>query len=141
MSRVKGVILYPLKCVSEADGSLVPIDLGNDVPFEAKRLFYVYGVPEGDKRGGHAHLTTKQLLICVNGRINVTCDDGNTRQTFSLDSPNKALYIPEMIWDECEYTLQNSILMVVSSTSYNPKDYIEDYDYFVGCTRESNKNM
>tara|TARA_R110002020_G_scaffold78506_2_gene197410 strand:- start:6224 stop:6634 length:411 start_codon:yes stop_codon:yes gene_type:complete len=131
MNKAKDVALLSLKSNSAANGSLVPIELSADIPFEPKRIFYVYGVPAGDVRGQHAHFTTKQLLICLSGEIRVICDDGKHRNIYTLDSPDKALYIPELVWDECEYILQNSVLLVLSSTSYDLKDYITDYQQFL----------
>jgi len=113
------------------DGALLPFELDSDLPFVPKRMFYVFDTPKDSIRGKHAHHTTEQILICLSGRIDVHCRDGKSKRIYSLESPTQGLYIPSMIWDECVYTLQNSVLLVLSSTSYDPKDYITDYQQFL----------
>jgi len=124
------VKLLNLKTITASDGSLVPIESDIDVPFEIKRIFYVYGVDNQDDRGKHSHHQTKQVLICLNGSVEVLCDDGINRKVYILDKPNKGLYIPELIWDEQRYLSKDSVLLVLSNTNYNIDDYIEDYDEF-----------
>ena len=122
--------LFDLKTIVASDGSLVPIESDIDIPFEIKRIFYVYGVDNQDDRGKHSHHQTKQVLICLNGSVEVLCDDGRNRKIYVLDEPNKALYIPELIWDEQRYLSKDSVLLVLSNTSYDTDDYVEDYDIF-----------
>lgn len=129
MKNVKE-IQFDVKSNSK-DGTLVPLELYSSLPFIPRRVFYVYDVPAGSIRGKHAHFLTEQILICLNGQVDVTCDDGNLKKTYSLDSPNKGLYIPSLVWDECFYVLQNSVLLVLSSTSYSPNDYITNYRRFL----------
>ena len=124
------VKLFDLKTIVASDGSLVPIESDIDIPFEIKRIFYVYGVDNQDDRGKHSHHKTKQVLICLNGSVEVLCDDGRNRKIYVLDEPNKALYIPELIWDEQRYLSKDSVLLVLSNTNYDTDDYIEDYDIF-----------
>ena len=124
------VKLFDLKTIVASDGSLVPIESDIDIPFEIKRIFYVYGVDNQDDRGKHSHHKTKQVLICLNGSVEVLCDDGRNRKIYVLDEPNKALYIPELIWDEQRYLSKDSVLLVLSNTNYDISDYIEDYDEF-----------
>ena len=124
------VKLLDLKTITASDGSLVPIESDIDVPFEIKRIFYVYGVDNQDDRGKHSHHQTKQVLICLNGSVEVLCDDGKNRKIYILDEPNKGLYIPELIWDEQRYLSEDSVLLVLSNTNYDISDYIEDYDEF-----------
>ena len=127
---LKDVTLFDLKTITAGDGSLVPIESDIDVPFEIKRIFYVYGVDNQDDRGKHSHHQTKQVLICLNGSVEVLCDDGKNRKIYILDEPNKGLYIPELIWDEQRYLSEDSVLLVLSNTNYDASDYIEDYDGF-----------
>ena len=124
------VKLLNLKTITASDGSLVPIESDIDVPFEIKRIFYVYGVDNQDDRGKHSHHQTKQVLICLNGSVEVLCDDGKNRKIYILDEPNKGLYIPELIWDEQRYLSEDSVLLVLSNTNYDISDYIEDYNEF-----------
>jgi dTDP-4-dehydrorhamnose 3,5-epimerase-like enzyme len=133
MTTVKDVDLFWLNSIADTTrgGTLVPVELAKDLPFHPERMFYVHNVPQGEVRGQHAHFKTEQVLICLSGQIEVICNDGREKKSFLLDSPERALHIPEMIWDECVYTLQNSVLLVLSSTSYNPDDYIKNYQKFV----------
>ena len=90
----------------------------------------MYGVRDEGKRGNHAHFKTKQLLICLNGKIEVTCKDGYRTKTFLLESPQQGLLIPEMIWDEQVYRGEDAVLLVLSNLKYDPKDYIHNYEEF-----------
>ena len=88
-------------------------------------------------RGKHAHHTTKQLLICVHGKIEVSCNDGVNNKKYLLETPQQGLFIPEMIWDEQRYMSEDTVLLVLSNTYYDVKDYIEDYDEFRRLKNES----
>jgi len=129
MTSLSDVKLFSLKTFIEPDGNLVPIE-NSDIPFNIKRMFYVFGVKDQNDRGRHSHHTTKQVLICLQGSVKVNCDDGRNRKQWILDDPTQALYIPEMIWDEQIYNSEDSILLVLANTKYNIKDYIEDYENF-----------
>ena len=130
MTTLDDVKKFTLKTFTEPDGKLTPIELDKDIPFEFKRMFYVYDVHDQNDRGKHSHHKTKQILIAVNGGVTVICDDGKKRRNYILNEPNKALYIPEMIWDEQVYHNESSVLLVLSNTNYDTSDYIEDYDEF-----------
>ena len=130
MTSLKDVKEFYLKSFIEPDGKLTPIELDRDIPFEVKRMFYVYDVHDQNDRGKHSHHKTKQILIAVSGGVTVVCDDGKERRNYVLNEPNRALYIPEMIWDEQIYYSEDSVLLVLSNTNYDPDDYIEDYDEF-----------
>ena len=117
------VELYSIRNIKEPNGNLAFIGM----PFPANRVFYVYGVRTGDIRGHHAHRECKQLLICLNGTVNVTCDDGFNRKIFILDSPLKALYIPPMIWAEQYYHSSDTMLVCLASSHFDESDYIRDY--------------
>ena len=125
------VLFYNMRTVIEDDGNLVPIESNHDIPFDIKRVFYVYGVKDQDDRGKHSHYKTKQVLICLSGKIDVIVDDGTHRKKYRLSKPNQALYIPEMIWDEQVYESEESVLLVLANTYYETKDYVENYDDFL----------
>jgi dTDP-4-dehydrorhamnose 3,5-epimerase-like enzyme len=132
MKTVEQVNVLTLSSFQDEVGALVPINLASQVPFNVKRIFYVYNVPTASSiRGEHAHYKTKQLLICLNGSVKVTCKDGKNQRVFHLQNPSQALYIPEMIWDEQEYTTKDSVLLVFSSTRYNRDDYIENWEQYL----------
>ena len=138
MTTLDDVEKFTLKTFTEPDGKLIPIELDKDIPFEVKRMFYVYDVHDQNDRGKHSHHKTKQILIAVNGGVTVICDDGKKRRNYVLNEPNKALLIPEMIWDEQVYHSESSVLLVLSNTNYDVNDYIEDYDEFKRLKNESN---
>jgi len=119
-----------IKTNVESNGNLSPIQSIDDVPFEIQRVFYVFGVNDFSPRGCHAHYQTKQLLICLNGQIEVLCKDGHNEKRFLLDSPQYGLFLPEMIWDEQTYKSPDSILLSICSTKYDRKDYIHNYEEF-----------
>lgn len=123
------VKLINIPNITESNGNLAFAETWKDIPFEVKRLFYVYGVRGGDVRGQHAHRDSNQFLICPYGLVTVTCDDGVNKETYFLDSPSKGLYIPSMIWAEQLYN-RESVLMVLSDTYYDEADYIRDYEEF-----------
>ena len=128
---INDVKLLNLRTFIEPDGNLVPVESKHDIPFDIKRIFYVYGVQNQDDRGKHSHYKTKQVLICLSGEVEVICDDGVHRKKYKLTKPHQAIYIPEMIWDEQRYMSEDSVLLVLSNTYYDSKDYIEDYDEFL----------
>ena len=129
-TNINDVLFYNMRTVIENNGNLVPIESNFDIPFPMKRIFYVYGVRDEDVRGQHAHYKTKQLLICVHGKIEVLCDDGKKNRKYLLESPQQGLLVPEMIWDEQKYLSEDSVLMVIANTKYELSDYISDYDHF-----------
>jgi len=138
MTTLEDVKEFNLKSFIEPDGKLTPIELDRDIPFEVKRMFYVYDVHDQNDRGKHSHHKTKQILIAVSGEVTVVCDDGKKRRNYVLNEPSRALYIPEMIWDEQVYHSESSVLLVLSNTNYDVNDYIEDYDEFKRLKNESN---
>tara|TARA_B100000963_G_C22631243_1_gene675040 strand:+ start:3667 stop:4092 length:426 start_codon:yes stop_codon:yes gene_type:complete len=127
---INDVKFFNTRTMVEPDGNLVPIESNYDVPFHIKRIFYVYGVKNQDDRGKHAHYKTKQVLICLNGKVEVLVNDGVKEKKYLLESPQQALYIPEMIWDEQIYHSEDTVLLVLSNMKYEPSDYINDFDTF-----------
>ena len=95
---INDVKLLNLRTFIEPDGNLVPVESKHDIPFDIKRIFYVYGVKNQDDRGKHSHYKTKQVLICLSGEVEVICDDGVHRKKYKLTKPHQAIYIPEMIF-------------------------------------------
>jgi dTDP-4-dehydrorhamnose 3,5-epimerase-like enzyme len=129
MTTVDDILLYEFRCFTEKNGNLVPIESNVDVPFPIKRVFYIYGVKDNDVRGQHAHYKAEQVLVCLNGVVEVSCCDGKKWSHVALDSPKKALFIPTMIWDEQVYH-DGSILCVFANQKYSREDYIFDMDKF-----------
>ena len=130
MTTLENVKLISLKTFTDSEGSLVPIESGSSIPFEIKRVFYIFEVHDQKDRGEHSHYKTEQVLICLSGKVRVLCDDGKDRKEWILDKPNQALYIPNLIWDEQTYLSPDSVLLVLANTKYDELDYIVDYDEF-----------
>ena len=113
-------------------GNLAVIEEDRDaLPFRIRRVYYLYGVPPGARRGGHAHRREQQLLIAVAGQLSVVLDDSATRRSERLDTPNLGLYIPTMIWRELTDFSPGAVCLVLSSNLYDASDYVRDYDEFV----------
>jgi dTDP-4-dehydrorhamnose 3,5-epimerase-like enzyme len=117
-------------------GYLVALEENKNIPFDVKRVYYTYGVPSSVERGFHAHKKLDQVLVCVNGSLIVKCFDGNKENTFVLDSPNKGLYIGNMIWREMRNYSEDTVLMVLASEYYSEEDYIRKYNEFLNLTDE-----
>jgi dTDP-4-dehydrorhamnose 3,5-epimerase-like enzyme len=116
--------------IEEARGNLTFIEGGRHVDFDIKRVYYLYDVPGGADRGGHAHKELRQLLIAMSGSFDVTVDDGVNRQRFHLNRSYYGLYIPQMIWRDMDNFSSGSVCMVLASEYYDESDYYRDRDEF-----------
>jgi|TARA_R110000851_G_scaffold67386_1_gene152299 oxalate decarboxylase/phosphoglucose isomerase-like protein (cupin superfamily) len=130
MKTLNDVKTFTFREFLEEDGNLIPIESGTDIPFDIKRVFYVHGVHDQNDRGKHAHYETKQILICLQGEVDVTVDDGHMKKVITLNKKNQAVLVPEMIWDEQIYKTDDTILLVLCNTRYDVDDYINDYNEF-----------
>lgn len=111
-------------------GFLVPLELESNIPFQIKRIFYIYSVPKNNTRGVHAYHNTEQVLICISGKLKIKCFDGIDTKIYELNSPNEALYIAPKVWRTTFEHSSDAVLLVLSSLEYDEKDYIRDYDEF-----------
>lgn len=127
--------LIDLPKVSDHRGNLTFIEGLSHVPFEIKRVYYLYDVPGGAERGGHAHKELQQLMIAVAGSFDVTLDDGRQKTTVHLNRPYQALYVSDMTWREMSNFSSGSVCLVLASTEYDESDYYRDYDEFVAALR------
>jgi len=123
------IILNETKGNSEY-GYLSYFESFKDVPFEIKRIYYIYDVPMGIKRGMHAHKKLRQLIWCPYGKIEIVLDDGFDKKNYMLDSPNKALLVSQGYWRDMYWLEPGSVLCVAASDYYDDEDYIRDYDEF-----------
>lgn len=121
------VRLIPLPRVNDPRGNLTFVESGRHVPFECRRVFYLYDVPGGEDRGGHAHRELEQLVIAVSGSFDLTVDDGVTRRTFPLNRPYTGLYMPPMVWGQLTNFSSGSVALVLASDRYDEADYHRDY--------------
>lgn len=116
---------------SPRKGNLSVVENGDTVPFDVKRVYYLYDVPGGESRGAHAHKNLSQLIVAVSGSFTVTLDDGNIKRSFVLDRPYQGLYITPGLWRDLENFSSGSVCLVLASDVYNEDDYIRDYDEFI----------
>uniref|UniRef100_UPI004049AB14 sugar 3,4-ketoisomerase n=1 Tax=Flavobacterium sp. TaxID=239 RepID=UPI004049AB14 len=101
------------------------------IPFPIKRVYYLYDIPSGAERGGHAHILQSEFLIAVSGSFDVIVDDGDSKKTITLNKPNKGLLIPTNIWRELENFSSGAVCLVISSGEFDEQDYIRDYEDFL----------
>lgn len=116
---------------SDRKGNLSVVQNGTDVPFDVKRVYYLYDVPGGESRGSHAHKQLSQLIIAASGSFQVTLDDGVTRKTFVLNRPYQGLCVRPGIWRDLEDFSSGAVCMVLASEVYQEDDYIRDYEEFL----------
>ncbi len=112
-------------------GSLVALEAEKTVPFEIKRVYYIFGTQQGVARGFHAHHNLKQVAVCVTGKCRMILDDGKNREEAWLDSPIKGMPIDPMVWHEMHDFSEDCVLLVLASEHYDEADYIRDYDAFI----------
>jgi len=116
-------------------GSLSFFENNNQMPFEMKRVHWIYDVPGGEFRGGHAYHGNEEFIVALSGSFDVILDDGAERKTYSLNRSYYGVYIPQMYWREINNFSTNSLALIVSSTEYDDDDYIRDYKYFCDVRR------
>ena len=122
--------LIELPKISDPRGNLTFVEGGRQIPFDLKRMFYLYDVPGGASRGGHALKTCHQFLIAASGSFDVALSDDRDRRRFHLHRSYYGLYVPPMIWRELDNFSSGSVCLVLVSTLYDPEDYIRDFDEY-----------
>mgnify|MGYP002795175001 CR=1 FL=1 len=111
-------------------GNITVVENEKNIPFEVKRVYYLYDIPGGEARGGHAHYELEQYIIAASGSFDVILDDGKNRKRVTLNRPNLALHIVPGLWRELDNFSSGSICLVLASQVYDEKDYIRDYESF-----------
>ena len=129
MNKVK-IIEIPKISDPDGRGNLSVIEK-NTLPFEVKRVYYLYGIPGGETRGAHAHKKLKQCLIALSGSFDVIIDDGTNKHTITLNRPDKGLLIPNGVWRELVNFSSGSVCLSLVSDVYDETDYIRDYKEFI----------
>jgi oxalate decarboxylase/phosphoglucose isomerase-like protein (cupin superfamily) len=122
--------LIELPKIKDPRGNLTVIESGMNVPFEVKRNYWIYDVPSGMWRDGHAFKTQEELIVSLSGSFDVVVNDGTGEKTFHLARPQIGLYVPPMTWRHLDNFSTNSVALVLSSTHYDADDYIEDFELF-----------
>ena len=125
------VVKYVFQQHGDERGMLVALEEFKDIPFEIKRVYYLYDTKHGVRRGGHAHKALKQILICIHGNCKVLLDSGTEKKIVSLEKPYECLYIANDIWREMYDFSSDAVLLVLASHYYEESDYIRNYDVFL----------
>ena len=133
MSSIK---LIQLPKFLDARGNLSFIEQESHIPFKIERTYWIYDVPGGEKRGGHAYKENEELIVALSGSFDVIVDDGKEKKTFSLNRSYYGLYVPKGTWREMQNFSTNSLALILSSTKYDENDYIRDYDEFKSYNHE-----
>jgi hypothetical protein len=129
-SSVYDCTIIELPQVHNEAGNITAIENNKNVPFEVKRIYYLYDIPGGEDRGAHGHKELQQFIIAASGSFDITIDDGVNKRTFSLNHPNKALYLVSGLWRELSNFSSGAICLVLASDNYDEKDYIRDYNEY-----------
>ena len=129
-SELNLINLIDLPPLGDNRGSLVALEVHKTVPFDVKRVYYIFGTQVGVSRGFHAHKALKQVAVCVTGKCRMVLDDGKRREEVWLDSPIKGLLIEDSIWREMHDFSPDCVLLVLASEHYNENDYIRSYAEF-----------
>jgi len=124
------------KSIGNNDGHLIPLESNKNIPFEIKRVYYIFKTKIGIRRGYHAHKQLKQILICVSGFCTVFLDTGSNQDDIKLSSPSQGLLIEGLVWHEMYNFSEDCVLMVLADDYYNEDDYIRDYKTFKKAVHE-----
>jgi hypothetical protein len=130
-NRVFDCSLLELPKIENRLGNITPVENSKEIPFEIKRIFYLYDIPGGKDRGAHAHKECHQFLIAASGSFEVQLDDGYVKKTLLLNQPYRGLHIPPGIWASEVNFSSGAICLVLASHKYDESDYIRDYKYFL----------
>lgn len=134
------VVKYSFQPHGDDRGMLVALEEGKEIPFQVKRVYYMYNTLENVVRGKHAHKNLKQILFCVNGGCKVSLDNGKEKEVVLLDQPCEGLYVDSCMWREMYDFKPGTVLMVLASELYDESDYIRDYNEFLKYVGVCNEN-
>lgn len=129
-STVADCILKDLQCMKDSRGNLAVVESQIGIPFDIKRIYYIYDVPSGSSRAAHAHKNLHQLFIALSGSFKITLNDSFSEWSLVLSNPSKALYVPPMLWRDLTDFSSNAVTLVLASSLYDESDYIRDFDNF-----------
>ena len=127
---INDVKLIELPKFADPRGNLSFVEQNNHIPFEIKRTYWIYDVPGGESRGGHAYKTTDEFIIAISGGFDVTVADGKEKKTFTLNRSYYGLFVPKGLWRTMENFSTNSLALEFANTVYDRADYIESYEDF-----------
>lgn len=115
----------------QVNGNITAVNNQKEIPFDIQRVYFLYDVPGGEARGGHAHLELQQLIVAASGSFDLMVDDGKIKRTFHLNRPYQGVLMPAGLWRELNNFSSGSICLVLASNKYDEKDYIRDYQEFL----------
>ena len=136
MASVYNCPVITLPKIHNRAGNITAVNNEMEIPFPVKRIYYLYDVPGGETRGGHAHYKLQQLIVAVSGSFDVILDDGKVKKTVHLNRPNYGLLVVPGIWRDLVNFSSGAVLLVLASESYDEMDYIRDYNEFLAYTNK-----
>ncbi len=131
MTNLDQCKIVQLQKIERPQGNITAVSGKDDIPFDIRRVYYLYDVPGGSQRGGHAHRELQQLIVAAMGSFDVVLDDGRQKKKISLNRSHYGLYIPKMIWREIVNFSTGAVSLVLASLPYDESDYIRKYRWFV----------
>lgn len=133
---ISDAVIIQLPKINDPRGNLSVIEELKDIPFKIERTYWIYDVPGGEKRGGHAYKDNQEFIVALSGSFDVVLDDGKDKKVFLLNRSYNGLYVPKGMWREMENFSTNSLALILSSTKYDKDDYIRNYDEFLQYTKQ-----
>ncbi len=130
------IIKYAFQQHGDERGMLVALEQYGDIPFEIKRVYYMYQTKKDVRRGFHAHKSLQQILVCIHGSCKVLLDNGTEKKTVSLERPYEGLYVANNMWREMYDFSEDAVLLVLASEMYQEEDYIRDYEEFLAWVKK-----
>lgn len=127
---MQDIKIVELTKISDPRGNLSVVEEMKDIPFKIERTYWIYDVPGGEARGGHAYKENQEFIVALSGSFDVILDDGKEKKVFHLNRSYYGLYVPKGIWREMDNFSTNSLALVLSSTKYDVNDYIRDYNLY-----------
>jgi hypothetical protein len=131
MATLADCNIIQLRKIHNRAGNITPVENGADIPFNVKRIYYLYDIPGGESRGGHGHKELEQLIVAVSGSFDVTIDDGVSKKTVNLNRPYFGLHLKPGIWRDLSNFSSGAICLVLASHLYDESDYIREYSEFI----------
>jgi dTDP-4-dehydrorhamnose 3,5-epimerase-like enzyme len=125
--------------ITDPSGNLTFVESGRHIPFDIRRVYYVYDIPGGSERGGHAHKTLHEFIFAVSGSFDIHLDDGCSKKTFHMNRCHSGLYVCPMVWHQTDNFSSGAVCMVLASEYYDESDYYRDYDRYLNDARRKDE--
>ena len=140
-NSVYDCVILPLSKIHNRAGNITIVEGQTNIPFDVRRIYYLYDIPGGEDRGGHAHKELHQLIVAASGSFNVLLDDGQNKKIVTLNRPDYGLMVVPGIWRELFEFSSGAICLVLASQKYDQADYIRSYDQFVDFRQKKKRNQ